>query len=55
MAFDYNHSVISRLEDKWLDPDYDIATGRYNDYDEDEIDDAVNYILGLDDEEEDDD
>ena len=36
MAYDYNHSVISRLEDKWLDPDYDFYGERTFDDDEDE-------------------
>lgn len=46
--------VLADWESKWLDPDYDMATMRYRDYDEDEedeeedeIDKALNYIFGL--------
>lgn len=49
-----NDKVIADWESKWLDPDYDMATMRYRDYDEDEedeeedeIDKALNYIFGL--------
>lgn len=55
MAYDNSHAILSRMEDKWLDPDYDFARGRYYDDDDDdedefvddEIDDALNYIFGL--------
>lgn len=47
--------VLADWERKWLDPDYDMATMRYRDIDddeedeeEDEIDKALNYIFGLD-------
>ena len=52
---DWNDMVIADWERKWLDPDYDMATGRYRDdededdedeFADDEIDDALNYIFG---------
>lgn len=53
---DWNDRVIDDWERKWLDPDYDMARGRYRDLDddedeeyeeEDEIDKALNFIFGL--------
>ena len=47
---DWNDRAIADWESKWLDPDYDMATMRYRDDEEDEfvddeIDDALNYIF----------
>ena len=53
---DWNDRAIDDWESKWLDPDYDMATMRYRDdededdedeFVDDEIDDALNYIFGL--------
>ena len=50
---DWNDRAIDDWESKWLDPDYDMANLRYRDDEEeedefvdDEIDDALNYIFG---------
>ena len=55
--FNDNAAALASWESKWLDPDYDMARGRYNDdedddddedeFVDDEIDDALNYIFGL--------
>ena len=58
MAYYDNSAAIASWERKWLDPDYDMANGRYYYYDDededdedefvdDEIDDSLNYIFGL--------
>ena len=53
---DWNERAIDDWESKWLDPDYDMANLRYRDHEDeddedefvdDEIDDALNYIFGL--------
>ncbi len=51
---DWNDRAIADWESKWLDPDYDMATLRYRDdedeedeFVDDEIDDALNYIFEL--------
>ena len=50
---DWNDRAIADWESKWLDPDYDMANLRYRDDDDedefvdDEIDDALNYIFEL--------
>lgn len=36
MAYD---ATLASWESKWLDPDYDMARGRYYDYDTDDEDD----------------
>lgn len=43
MAYN-DHAVIARWEDKWLDPDYDFASGRYYD-DEDEEEEETDLTL----------
>lgn len=56
--FDDNAAALASWESKWLDPDYDLARGRYYDDEDDddeeeydlvdnEVDDAINYIFGL--------
>ena len=37
---DWNDRAIAEWERLWLDPDYDMATGRYRDYDDDEDEDG---------------
>lgn len=34
-------AVLRAWEDKWLDPDYDMARGRYYDYEDEDDDDFV--------------
>ena len=41
----YNEAaVLASWESKWLDPDYDMARGRYYDYDDEDEDDEDEFV-----------